>query len=151
VLTQVDDLARRFNISCYSTCAYGIIDTTEETLVYSVAGHPPPFLVSAATPRLLDGPHGPPIAAAGTARKYDERRTPLKDGDLLVLYSDGLIERRGEPLDVGLERLSERLRVIGAQDDLNEASRAVVADLVGDMSSDDVVIVMARYHKTVTT
>jgi serine phosphatase RsbU (regulator of sigma subunit) len=151
VMAAVDDLARKFNIPYFSTCAYGIIDTTKETWLYSVAGHPPPFLLRAAQPQLLDGPHGPPLAAPGTAGNYREHVVPLKDGDLLALYSDGLIERRGESLSKGMERLGERLGAVGSHDDLSAASRAVVADLVGDASSDDVVIILARYKTAATT
>jgi serine phosphatase RsbU (regulator of sigma subunit) len=137
-----------FNIRYYSTCVYGVIDTTEKTWTYCVAGHPAPLLIRDGTVEVLDGPHGPPLAALPTADSYKERVVRLQDGDLLALYSDGLVERRGERLDEGIRRLGERLRMVDAEDNLNDATKAVVADLVGEDPPDDVVIVLARYATT---
>ena len=54
-----------------------------------------PLLVRHGVARMLDGPHGPPINATEERTRYRESATPLEAGDLLALYSDGLIERRG--------------------------------------------------------
>ena len=74
-------------------------------LVFANAGHPPPIVVRAGGKvEIIELPAGIPIGAVDSV-SYGEVDADLGDGDLLVLYTDGLVERRGESLDVGLERL----------------------------------------------
>ena len=64
-------------------------------------------------------------------------------GDVIVLYSDGLVERRGESLTDGINRLCEH--VAGAElSNLEAAADAVIAALVGETPSDDVALVLVR-------
>ena len=77
---------------------------------YSSAGHPPAMLrLPDGTVELLEGGRSMPLCASDQAQ-YHEAERDLPAGSMLVLYTDGLIERRGESLDVGLERLAESLR-----------------------------------------
>ncbi|MFI7610378.1 SpoIIE family protein phosphatase [Nonomuraea terrae] len=82
-------------------------------LNYSVAGHPPPLLVTAGgQTRLLDAACNPLLGVP-----YDtpcmSAREPLPPDSTLLLYTDGLVERRGEHLDKGFERLRERASALG--------------------------------------
>ncbi len=74
------------------------------TLRWARAGHLPPILVRDGTPRLLPLSSGPMLGVIRDAR-YADIVTELRSGDLLALYTDGLVERRGEHLDYGIERL----------------------------------------------
>lgn len=74
-------------------------------LVWAQAGHPPPLLLRAGEARYLDRPHGMLLGARDTPR-YEEAECRLAPGDRLVLYTDGLVERPGESIDRGLERLA---------------------------------------------
>jgi CheY-like chemotaxis protein/serine phosphatase RsbU (regulator of sigma subunit) len=68
------------------------------------AGHPPPLLLPAAGPaRLVEGDNGVVLGAVGA--EYAEETFSFDAGDRLVLYTDGLVERPGEPIDEGLQRL----------------------------------------------
>ena len=71
----------------------------------ALAGHPPPVVVRwAAGAQLLDAQGALPLAASPDTR-YPEVALQLAPGDLLLLYSDGLVESRELPLDEGLARL----------------------------------------------
>ena len=73
------------------------------------AGHPPPLLAPVkGEPRYLDVVPGPPIGSV--VGEYEELSADVPPGSTLLLYTDGLVEERGEPLDVGLEVLREALR-----------------------------------------
>jgi serine phosphatase RsbU (regulator of sigma subunit) len=63
--------------------------------------------------------------------------------DLLVLYTDGLVERRGEHLDKGIDRLASYLAAT-RDASLESMLAEIVQELVGDAPEDDVAIVAAR-------
>ncbi|MCX4767102.1 SpoIIE family protein phosphatase [Streptomyces sp. NBC_01275] len=77
----------------------------ERRLVWAQAGHPPPLLLRAGRARYLERPVGMLLGASDTPR-YEEAEFRLEPGDRLVLYTDGLVERPGESIDRGLERLA---------------------------------------------
>ncbi|MFJ6730091.1 SpoIIE family protein phosphatase [Streptomyces sp. NPDC091281] len=77
----------------------------ERRLTWAQAGHPPPLLLRDGTARYLARPVGMLLGAGDTPR-YDEAECLLTPGDRIVLYTDGLIERPGESIDRGLERLA---------------------------------------------
>lgn len=89
-----------------ATLAMASLDTRTSRLVLALAGHLPPVHVRAdGRTELLWGRPGPPLGAAiGTS--YDELQVQLDPGDTVVLCTDGLVERRDEAIDVGLERLA---------------------------------------------
>ena len=145
VIADVDEIARLFGIAHFSSCVYGVLDTTASTWQYTCAGHPRPLLIRAGSVEILEGPHGMPIAATTQPSTYRESTVRMEDGDLLALYSDGLIERRGERLEKGIERLGDALLSITTNDELNESTKRIVADICGESATDDVVLLIARY------
>ncbi|MFB8777865.1 SpoIIE family protein phosphatase [Streptomyces broussonetiae] len=78
----------------------------ERRLVWAQAGHPPPLLKRGGGVRYLDRPAGMLLGAAATPW-FEEAKCRLEPGDRLLLYTDGLVERPGELIDVGLRRLAE--------------------------------------------
>ena len=79
------------------------------TLTVASAGHPPPLLAALdEEPYYLDVEPGPPIGSLPGL--YEEVVVAVPPGSTAVLYTDGLVERRGEALDVGLEALRQALR-----------------------------------------
>ncbi|MFN0091485.1 MAG: SpoIIE family protein phosphatase [Acidimicrobiales bacterium] len=80
----------------------------DHELRYAAAGHPPALLRRGQGVELLNGGRSAPLGVARSPRP--EASAPFEPGDLLLLYTDGLIERRGEVLDVGIVRLADALR-----------------------------------------
>ncbi|MDA8296755.1 MAG: PP2C family protein-serine/threonine phosphatase [Actinomycetota bacterium] len=87
----------------FATVLCGTINTTTGAMRLANAGHLPPLLVSAERAQLLEVPHGPPIGVRAAA--YPESVLTLGEGETLIAYTDGLVERRGEILTTGLDRL----------------------------------------------
>ena len=86
------------------TIVYAIIDPERNTISWANGGHPPPLLRGAdRSCRYLEGGNG---LVGVEDNPYDTHEAPTNGHDMVVLYTDGLIERRGESLDVGLERLA---------------------------------------------
>jgi PAS domain S-box-containing protein len=87
------------------TVVYAIIDPAEGTISWASAGHPPPLVRDAESwTAYLEGGEG---LMGIEDVVYRDLRAPLGDESIVVFYTDGLIERRGESLDVGLERLAD--------------------------------------------
>ncbi len=81
----------------------GYFDPASQRFTWAQAGHPPPVLVRAASARPLVQPSG--ILLGAGRERYDAATLTLETGDLLLFYSDGLIERRDRPLEEGLRTL----------------------------------------------
>jgi len=110
ILDDLERFARQVEGARLGTVVYCLLDPVRGTLRYACAGHPPPLLLlpGGGTTYLEDGRSAllcalPP--GATPPRAEGEYRLP--PGATLLLYSDGLVERRGESLDVGLHRLAE--------------------------------------------
>lgn len=108
LLAEVDGLVGGPDGAGYATVFYAIFDTARGAIEYSSAGHPPGLLLSPSgqTTWLDQGQSEPLFGQPSIPRRRGSAL--LEPGGILVLYSDGLIERRGESLDIGLARL-ERL------------------------------------------
>ncbi|MEU4167172.1 SpoIIE family protein phosphatase [Streptomyces sp. NPDC026665] len=93
-----------------TTAVTAWIDWETHTIRYSSAGHPPPALLRGdGSVEFLDGATDPPLGARPEHVERPEAATDFAAGDTLVLYTDGLIERRTEDIDVGLGRLAAAL------------------------------------------
>ncbi|WP_432042107.1 PP2C family protein-serine/threonine phosphatase [Streptomyces cadmiisoli] len=93
-----------------ATAVTTFIDLDHHVITYSSAGHPPPVLVDAdGRVEFLDRATDPPLDARPDPKRRPQARSPFTPGATLVLYTDGLIERRHEDIDTGLNRLAESL------------------------------------------
>src|SRR5215470_1911883 len=86
----------------------GYFDPRERVLSWAQAGHPPPVLIRGAWARPLDPPSG--ILLGASRGSYEAQTVQLRRGDLLLLYSDGLVERRDRPIDEGIATLVSAVR-----------------------------------------
>ena len=113
------------------------------TLTWSVAGHPPPMVLrrDGTVQRLADVPDL--LLGVVPATQRTDRTCRLLPGDTLVLYTDGLVERRGVPSD---ERLSDLEEVLAAShgEATSAVPRALLRGLVGDTQRDDVAVLAVR-------
>jgi len=105
LLTEVDGLVGGPDGAGYATVFYAIVDTGQGAIGYASAGHPPGLLLSPSgqSTWLDQGQSQPLFGQPSVPRRRGSAM--LESGGTLVLYSDGLIERRGESLDVGLSEL----------------------------------------------
>jgi hypothetical protein len=127
-----------------ATMAYGIVDPGTGVMHYLLAGHPPPLLLRArGGAELLGGTPWPPLGVTAPA-DAEVPTVILHPGDTVLLYTDGVIERRGESLAVGLERLRAAGGELGdlVPEDLCDA--LLEAIVPSDDQADDVAIVAIR-------
>lgn len=107
VLGRLDRVLRRFAPDDMITAIYARLSPVGDgwRLQWSSAGHPSPLLIAPAeAPRLLTGPADLPLGVAPSVeRRHAEIQ--LKPSSQLVFYTDGLVERSGEGIDVGMKRL----------------------------------------------
>ncbi|MFI9844900.1 PP2C family protein-serine/threonine phosphatase [Nonomuraea sp. NPDC051941] len=102
--------ARSLEGALATTAVQAVIDTAGCRITYSSAGHLPPVLLHPdGSCALLDQATDPPLGARPDHVTRPQTELPYTAGDTLVLYTDGLIERRGEDIDVGLARLTAAL------------------------------------------
>ena len=108
VLARLDDYVVKSGVADLATVLYGTFDLRSHELCWSHAGHPPPLLVPRAGPvEVLSVPGQRPVGFFDRVVPGIEHTVLVPDGALLVLYTDGLIERRGESLDDGIARLGQ--------------------------------------------
>lgn len=126
----------------FVTMACAVFDPRARTLTIANAGHPPPLLVCGADTRHVHSPLGPPIGPFPGV-DYEASTVCLPAQGTLLLYTDGLYERRGEEIDVGLERLrAAAARLDGPAEPLLDR---LFTDLVGDRIRDDVAMLALRW------
>ncbi|MDX3643445.1 PP2C family protein-serine/threonine phosphatase [Streptomyces sp. MB09-02B] len=144
-LEALDRYARSVDGAESTTVVTTFIDWDDRTITYSCAGHPPPALVRPdGTVTFLDGATDPPLAARPVQVPRPQARTPFVEGSTLVLYTDGLIERRTESIDAGLERLAASLAHHRGQDPETLAD-ALLTDLLPPTgTTDDTALIVLR-------
>lgn len=115
-----------------TTAVTAFIDFSRHLITYSSAGPPPPALLRGdGTVDLLDQATDPPLDAAFEPSPRPEATTAFTDGDTLLLYTDGLIERRHQDIDTGLSsRLTDALARHRALTHPEALADAVINDLI---------------------
>ncbi len=128
----------------HTTCIVGILDHDTRVLTWTTAGHPYPVIVdSTGTITVLDETHGAPLGTGFTS-KYGQQQRHLDTGDTIVLYTDGLIERRGEPLDEATDQLCAAIKQAADSDDV---AGAVFAEMVPNEHRDDIAVLVLRFDR----
>lgn len=127
-----------------ASSVYVLFDPAEEQLALVRAGHPPPLLVHEGQPRFITE-DGSPVHGLGEVPRPAARR-PFCVGDVLLLYTDGLIERRTESIETGMARLqataAELLTGLDDETDLDVVLEQL-AEVVSDPDRHDDVAVLA--------
>ena len=101
----LNDLVHHVEDEHTASVVVGYFDPAHRVLTWSQAGHPPPVLIRGEEATALDPPPG--ILLGAGRGGYGTASLALHEGDVLLLYSDGLVERRDRPLDEGLAVLTE--------------------------------------------
>ena len=135
VLERLNRLLRQLEPGRTATLVYLVLDAHGGYLTVAAAGHPPPLLHPPdGEPSFVELPGSVPLGAARHSR-YELRELELAPGTALILYTDGLVERPGESLDTGLERLGATVR--SADDDLQRLCGHIIGALLPEGSRDD--------------
>ncbi len=144
-LTLLDRKVQHFEAGALTTALYVMISPDRSTAMLSTAGHLRPVL---ATPGedvvLVDMPVDPPLGVGRTSRHRHSTTIAFPAGSVLVCYTDGMVERRGETIDVGIKTL---LDTVYAGEP--EAVCAAVMDRAGtERPTDDVAVLAIRRKPT---
>jgi serine phosphatase RsbU (regulator of sigma subunit) len=130
----------------FATCVYAIFDAVSGTCELASAGHLPPLLVRPdGTNELLDVSPAPPLGVG--SGPIQSRVVDIEDGSLLVLYTDGLVERRTEDIDVGLDKLAAIFGPGSADQPLEDLCKATLAGVYADQQRDDIALLIARLRR----
>lgn len=139
VLRLTDLKFQHFEDGVTATVACAVFSPPFDHFHLALAGHPPPVLAAPGRPAELLSVERAPLFGATARPGPKASRVDMPPGAVLVLYTDGLVERRDEALDRGLERL--RSAVTPA--DPEAVCRQVVRTLIGEWSPEDDVAVLA--------
>lgn len=154
LLSRVNDLADDLSPSgpedpLMATCVYAVYDPSTRRCTLAKAGHVPPLLLTSSPGEStcwraepLELPSGAPLGVGGVAFQCMELE--VEEGAVLVLYTDGLIETRGEDITEGLARLSGKLSSTECALSLEELCDDVIAEVGHEEEADDVALLMAQ-------
>jgi serine phosphatase RsbU (regulator of sigma subunit) len=126
-----------------ATVLCGTADVARHEVVLATAGHPPPLLVHGDTADYVDITIGPPVGVRA-AEHYASTTVAVPSDATLIAYTDGLVERRDESLDSGLERLRSVARENTSRT-AHEMADAVVAALADPASDDDTAVLVLQW------
>lgn len=124
------------------------VDIAQRTMTVASAGHLPPLLVSRSHADYIEGELGPPIGV-GSNGNYASTTIAVPAAATLIAFTDGLIERRDETLDAGLDRL--RTAVGGADLALPDLLDQLIGQLRPQPADDDTAIVGIRWNTETLT
>lgn len=138
VLEALDTASASIAGADFATVGYAEYSPIERTLTYSCAGHLPPLMVVDGTARYLDGGRSQPLRLSSRARPQSQVVAP--PSAMLVWYSDGLIERRHQVIDVGLDRLAAAASELSGADPQAWCDQLLRAMTHGYTVTDDIVV-----------
>ncbi|TQE30037.1 PAS sensor protein, partial [Streptomyces ipomoeae] len=143
VLQLLDGLAAEIAASQIATCVYAVHDPNEGQLVYASAGHLPILVRDEdGTVRRAEDPTGPPLGTGGW--RHASGSVGLPPGSTAVLYTDGLVERRGQDIDESVAVLERTLA--GVQGTPADICTTLLRTLDVDAHLEDDIAVMALQH-----
>jgi phosphoserine phosphatase RsbU/P len=141
VLTMLDRKVHHFEAGNLTTALYAMISPDRSSIAISLAGHLPPVLsVPGHHAELPELPVDPPLGIGRPSATRHATTIDLAPGAVVVCYTDGLVERRGQIIDVGLQRL-----LAGVHPDPAETvCRKVMAGADVEQPTDDVAVLTIR-------
>lgn len=141
-LTRLDQKIRHFEAGNIATVLYAMVSPAHDQVAVSLAGHLPPVI---ATPgesgRLLDVPVDQPVGLPLGVGRHEPRRSTemeIREGVVVVFYTDGLVERRRQSIDDGLDRLCAATKA-----DSVETVCATIIDSLGIEDAEDDIALLA--------
>lgn len=147
-LAELNGLTRDLSQGKFATMAVAVFDPAAGSLSYGLAGHPPLLLRrrTGEVVRLSEarGPVLGPVRDVG----YAEATVSIDPGDILVMYTDGLVENREEGLDAGISRAQKLIEDWDPDTELTQSCRALQETLAPRPRPDDVCLIVVRFGGT---
>ncbi len=141
VIRLVDHKVRHFELGVMVTISCAVSKPPYVQFQIVSAGHPPPVVAGPAQPAALVDIEVQPPLGIGWGDLATPTTLSMPSGGVLVLYTDGLVERRGENLDAGLARLCAAV----APNDPESVCRSIMLKMIGSQRpEDDVALVVLR-------
>jgi serine phosphatase RsbU (regulator of sigma subunit) len=146
-LAHLNELASHVDGASASSATCVVLNAKDQSLTWASAGHPAPLVVDADGARYLDGTAGP-VLALSRRPDYRQRHATFSPDARILLYTDGLIKRRGKPIEEGLARLAAATTTAA-----NTAPRPiapahlltrVLASLLADSPDHDITLLVAQ-------
>lgn len=157
VFDRLDRVLDVYEVPGFATACYLRLDIATGRVDHAVAGHVPPLRLrhpgghdwvhATHEPDGTPGPGGLPLGAlpaTSAASGYRTGSFVLAPGEVVVIYTDGLVERRGQDLDVGLAALADAAPALRDAPDLPAAVDRLVRGMSGTTNVDDIAVVVLR-------
>lgn len=128
----------------FTTVFCAVVDEATGLLTYASAGHPPPLRLHDGVGHWLSRGTGTPLAVRDAQRV--DVQVQLAPGDSVVLYTDGLVERRGESMSVSLDRLGATASRLADAYSGDAFADALLRDMLGTDAEDDVALLVYSWH-----
>jgi phosphoserine phosphatase RsbU/P len=143
VLTLLNRKVHHFEAGSLTTALYAMLSPDRASMLLSSAGHPPPVIAVPGRPaELIALPADPPLGIGLPQTRRNVTRVVLPPGAVLVCYTDGLVERRDEPIDEGFGRLTAAVR----PDEPEAICATVMTSTDSEKPVDDVALLVVRRH-----
>jgi len=145
VFSEVSGVLRQRPGLLLATAALAVVDVAAERVTFATAGHPPPVLrLPDGQILMLDTANAPIIGHAGTRSVADIAPFPI--GSRLVMFTDGLVERRDRPFDLGIGQVAAVLAGLSDHVTTDELTDLLVRELMGDREGMDDVAILVIEH-----
>ncbi|MCK0116008.1 SpoIIE family protein phosphatase [Isoptericola sp. S6320L] len=149
VVSGMDELVRGLGMADIATCVFALVDLPDEhgsrRITYTRSGHPAPLLLRVdGTVEHLDGALTTPIGVSTIHEEVPQAEAVLHPGDVLVLFTDGLVERRDRPLRAQLENLATCAGEIEQGMDAAGIRDAIVEVCADGTREDDTCLLVVR-------
>ncbi|MFG2115338.1 SpoIIE family protein phosphatase [Streptomyces sp. NPDC048718] len=145
LMSWLNEVTLRTGDGSTATAVCALYDPEDGELVWSSAGHLPLLLVRDGRARLLEPPQDILLGAV-PAYTYEERRTALRPGDTLLLYTDGLVERRHDGLGAGIARLVAAAGRLAAGGSTERLVDGLLGTEMGDTDDDTSIVAVRVRH-----
>jgi serine phosphatase RsbU (regulator of sigma subunit) len=142
ILGKLGKLLRLENEGCFATVLCGLTDVSNHEIMLVNAGHPPPLLLNGTAAEFIRTTVFPPIGVRPST-EYHGVTIAVPSKATVVAFTDGLIERRGETIDTGLQRL--RASAIRNSPNLEDLLTSMISHSAPAGSDDDTAVLAVQW------
>ncbi|MEZ5296077.1 MAG: SpoIIE family protein phosphatase [Ilumatobacteraceae bacterium] len=142
MISSLDTFAGSIEGGACASVVCIVVDRVHERLEYCRAGHPPPLVVSPTQTRWLDASGGPVLGLDPSAERTTTS-VPFVDDDVLIMYTDGLVERRGRSINEQFDELARHAEAV-CRSNVTHVANSILVMMGTDSVDDDVVVVVKR-------